>query len=1027
MATQTIRARLLASSFIVGLTLVGGQAFAQDQGGSSTPTSNAAETSSTKASASPNATTVGELVVTGSRIPRAGFETLEPATVVTAQKLEQRAFANVADALNEMPVFGIPGAANVGDQSQYNVGQNFVNFFGLGSQRTLTLVNGRRFVSSNPPTLFGDAGAGLQVDLNNIPVGLVDRIEVVSVGGAPAYGADAIAGTVNIILKDNFEGFQAEGTYGVRQHGDGQTWQARFLGGGNFADGKGNATVSIEYDKQDGLGFNDSRLLRHDGTFQSDAACTARGFGRCYYEDARVGIVNFGGIPMNDDFILPFTGITNSGGQFVSFAPDGTLQPYNLGTQHGIIFSSGGDGADLNGLTSLVAPLRRILINGFVHYQFTPDVQAYAETYFANSQATELYNQPTYQSALFAPGDSSNLVFSIDNPFLTNQARSILLSDPMVAATGQFYLARANLDLFPSTQQNEVNVYRFVTGLKGDLHYGDNKKLHWDISLNYGRSKGDAVSYDIYDEAFFNAIDAVRDPATGNIVCNVTLHPPAPVGGGVPGVPGGDLVNPAVDGCQPLNLFGQGASSQAARDFVTAKTFATSILEQRDVEGVFNTDLFDNWAGPIGLAGGFEYRVEKGAFLGDAFTNKGLGRAAAVEDLSGSFNSRELFAETTIPLVSPDNNWFIKTAELNGKVRWIDNSRAGQDWVYTVGGRIRPVDDIEFRGNFTRSVRAPAITELFLPLSTTFSFADDPCDPQFITKNATRAANCATEFGALGVNLGTFSSNVVNATATGLAGGNPNLQNEKANSWTVGAVVRPRWIPGWTTSFDWVDIHVSNAISQISLTDLMGACYDATNFPNNQYCPLFTRNAQGQVISFTTPTVNIGGTSFSGLQINSDYRTGVASLPFVHSTNDLGTLQFQLNILYTHKLTDNVLGTPDSANPAAGEFTAPHWRGDFSVRYQIGKIDAFVETRYTSPVSFDVQALPTARDIPGVGSDWVFNGSLAYNITDIVQAQVGVDNIFDNQGPRYADASASAPFVYDVLGRRYTFTVRARF
>lgn len=1014
MAVQTVRNRLLASSMFSGflaLGLVGGAAAAADK----TDTS----------------TSVDEVVVTGSRIPRVGFETLQPAQVVDSQVIQDRQFVNVAQAINELPSFGLPGAANQGNQSQYNVGQNFVNLYGLGSQRTLTLVNGRRFVSSNPPTLFGDASSGLQVDLNNIPVGLVDRIEVLSIGGAPIYGADAIAGTVNIILKDNFQGFQAETSYGQSQHSDARTYQVRALMGANLDEGRGNVTISAEYDKQEGLLYTDREFLRRGGSFQQTDDCHARGFGRCYIDHARVASLSYGGVPSNIDFLANYPGagypagpgpfespfpfaIKDANGTPLAFAPDGTLQPFNFGdVTNGLVFASGGDGVDLNQLTSLQAPIQRVLLNGFAHYDFTPHIRGYLETYFANSRATEQVNQPAYNSYLFG-GTSHALHFSVDNPFLTQQARDTLLANGLT----DFWLNRANRDIFPGTASNEVNVYRVVAGLKGDVDIGG-RKLEWDGSYNFGHSQAVSNAFDIFDEAFTNALDAVRDPATGQIVCRVTLNPPPPDPSG--------RVNPAVEGCVPLNLFGEGAPSEAAKNFVTAPVNSISVLEQQDVQFNINFPLFDLPAGTFKVAGGFEYRKESGKFDVDGFSKLGLGRGAAITPLSGSFNSTEFYLETNIPVISPEMGIpLLHRAEIEASYRSIDNSRAGKDNVYTYGAKLWPVEDIELRGNVTHSARAPAIVELFLPQSTTFSFAQDPCDPQFITDNPTRQANCVAALTALGVDPSTFSSNVINATAQGTAGGNPNLRNEEAVSWTAGAVLRPRFIPGMTVALDWINIHLKDPITQLSLTQLLDGCYDSPDFPNNALCTQFTRDGGGQVVDFSTIATNVGRRNFSGLQIDGSYQVAVANLPMVHGTGDLGLLNFSVNAFWENEHFIDVLNNPNTIDQLKGEFGDPRWRVNASVRYTKGPWMGFFQARYVSDAAFNIEAQPTAQDIFKVQDYWTFNAAASYDINDNVTVQLSIDNLFDADPPRYADASGGV-FQYDLIGRFYTVTMRARF
>lgn len=242
---------------------------------------------------------VEEITVTGSRIKRAGIDTFYPAISVGAAELEDGAFTNIADALNEIPAFGAPDASPFGAQNSFTVGQNFVDFLGLGSQRTLTLVNGRRFVSANSPSIFGTAG-GLQVDYNVIPVALVERIETIGVGGAPIYGSDAIAGTINVILKDRYEGVQLSIRQGATSQGDGDIEEVSLVAGANFSDDRGNVTLSMEHFQQDGLAQHARpRYTANDpywGSLEDHDGDPATARVRQVYRNQRINIFTNGGL-----------------------------------------------------------------------------------------------------------------------------------------------------------------------------------------------------------------------------------------------------------------------------------------------------------------------------------------------------------------------------------------------------------------------------------------------------------------------------------------------------------------------------------------------------------------------------------------------------------------------------------------------------------------------------------------------------------------------------------------------------------
>jgi outer membrane receptor protein involved in Fe transport len=1012
----------------MGVASITGAALAQ----TTTPAAPAAPTPAAPANQ------VEEIVVTGSRIPVAGYDTLQPAQIVSGETAIDKGLTNIGDELDQLPGFGPAGNNNTGQQSPAQVGEQFVNLYGLGAQRTLVLVDGRRFVSGNAPVpagTFGGAPPGQEVDLNNIPLELIDHVEVVSVGGAPIYGADAIAGTVNIILKKNYQGVSMEGQYGQTRYNDGKTYAARVLAGTNFLNDKGNIEVTAEYSQQDGLTLaNRPDTLPYE-TQQAPLSGTAGcGYAECLVPHATVASIFPGGIPTinagvaNGGSPTYPSAIHNAAGQVVAFAPDGTLQPVNLGIQNnGVVFASGGDGDNLAYQNQFIAPYKRYSLATNAHYDFTDHIEGYLETEFSHNAGELLASQPSYQSAFFASDNGEGpLEFNLSNPYLTAQAKSILESS---LPTGQttFYLSRADLDLAPQATDDTTNVYRVVAGFKGDFDlFGRNWK--WDTSFNYGETEETEVYYQINETNFLNAINVVTGP-NGQIECAVTANPPA--------IPANGVQPTSVTGCQPLDLFGQGAPSAAAKAFVTAQDIALASLTERDVQVNLTGSPFDDWAGKVEVATGFEYRQESGSYNVDAFAQSGLGRDAPESDVAGSYTTKEFYAETTVPIISPKFHIpFVQDLEFNGAYRYIDNDYAGPANVYTLGGKFRPIDDVEFRGNFTHSVRAPSIEELFLPTTSANSFADDPCDPNFITSGpapANRAANCATAFAKLGESLTGFKSNIVNASVLGTTGGNPNLQNEVANSWTAGVVLRPHWVPHLQLAIDWINIDLENAITSLSVTQVMDACYDApaSSFPN-QYCSLFTRNSAGQVTSYDTPLQNIQGESFSGLQVQSNYSIDVNDLPYVHrlpflhGDGDHGNLTFYFGGFYNHNVSNTILGV---STPMVGDFGYPVWKMNGSVRWRKGPFMVYLEGRYIGPASQDVTLARTAEQYESTGAYWEWNSAVSYDITKNVTAEVTIDDLFNQNPPAnsYLEGGQAALATYDYLGQRFVFTLRAKF
>lgn len=480
------------------------------------------------------------IIVTGSRIPRAGVDTVLPALSIGTDVLEKRAFTNIADALNEVPTFGA-GVNPNGNQNAFTVGQNFVDLFNLGTQRTLTLVNGRRFVSSNVPSAFSTVG-GLQVDLNVIPVGLLDRIEVVPMAGAAVYGSDAIAGVVNVILKDDYEGFEFSGQYGVTEEGDNETWQVQALWGGDINDGRGNVAVSVEYNSQqgslltardwrtvnnpnlvnygnlqvdlDGDGVADNLVETSPGVFATDVdgdgdADTFR------FIDQNQTVQLFGqfGSVSPTTFNIPSIGFGSlPDGNFYQFDAQGNLNTCTPGVSPGassLFFAQGGTcGVDFfDNVGQIRSPLDRLIVSSTAHYDILDNVRFVTDMTFANSTANELVNQGGFQTFAFG-GTSGALTLNTSNPFLSDQARGILESN--LGPNADFGLNRFNNDLVNLGANSSENfTWRVAPGLEGDFDF-EGRHFNWAFDAVFGQADVDTKTFGIVDGRFLNAIDVVQ-------------------------------------------------------------------------------------------------------------------------------------------------------------------------------------------------------------------------------------------------------------------------------------------------------------------------------------------------------------------------------------------------------------------------------------------------------------------------------------------------------------------------------------
>lgn len=1053
---------------------------------------------------------VEEVVVTGSRIKRTGFDTVNPATVVDSEFLELRAFGNVAQALNELPSFGIPGASENGGQAGQNVGQNFVNAFGLGSQRTLTLVNGRRVVSQSSVSVTGTgvAGAGIQVDLNTIPTALIDRVETIYTGGAPIYGSDAIAGTVNVILKDDFEGLEFDLEYGISDENDAENYRFRNLVGGNFADGRGNIVVSMEYAKQDGVLTNRRPYLARGAGFVNNPENVSPGDGIAdliFAQDTVgvfqvlepgvpiVGLTNTGGTATSHQLNRPFAfitvdgervriagdigdGLLYSGGRDAEgrgigvpliFGLNGGLvdaananignRNFDQNGRNSIFFSQGANAVNnpyvlaTNEANTLVSPLERYTFTQLSHYDITDNIRWFSEAAYSRSESTDQNNQPSWSTTFFGPGVQGLLeVNLVDNPYVTQELLDVLelneAFDPNLDADGdgvtddQFLkITRTNTDIQAGNRNSRSqDSFRFVTGFEGDFE-ALGRTWNWDVSYSYGETNAQTSNANINGLRYALAIDAVVDPATGRPACRATVE-------GIDTQPGG-VRNQApttdVDECVPINIMGYGQFGQDVRDYLIQNTISTLELQQTVIEGSIAGDIVDLPAGPLGLAIGVTHRRERGRFDVDQASAIGIDPGAPVGAVAGGFDTDEVYGEALIPVVTDGEGAgalgeVITNFAIEGAVRFVDNSAAGGDYTWTLGGRLNLNipgigDALTFRGNYTEAIRSPSITELFAPQVQTFNFAQDPCENRFISGGpnpAVREANCRAQFQALSgsldstVDFDTYVSVITNASQPGLTGGNPNLSNEVSESYTLGFVFEPDFVPGLTISSDYTNIEVTDVIQSLSATQVANACYDSPNFPNEPSCSQFTRNATTfQLENFITGQVNAARRRLEAIITDASYTFDLADV----SSGLDGTMNITANYFWLLK-SDLQVGSAD-LDVLDRERNHLRHRWQVNLNYQLDRWSALLQWRHESGGRYSNEDSDDRRDIFRFKDFNTYNATIRYQITDNLAARFVVNNIFDNLGnpTRLAAAGGNNLNFSDFVGRRFQFGINANF
>ncbi|MBO9581495.1 MAG: TonB-dependent receptor [Sphingobium sp.] len=839
------------------------------------------------------------IVVTGSRIVRPNLESTVPIATISGDSfITQQGNTNIGDALNDLPQLKSSFSQQNPGLGVGIAGLNLLDLRGLGTQRTLVLVNGRRHVAADI------LNNGVSVDINTIPADLIDRVDIVTGGNSAIYGSDAIAGVVNFVMKQNYDGIQIRskigtstpGLYGTNQFVAGMI-------GKNFADGRGNVTLALEYSNQDRVYASDIPFLRQvDGLLINDADPAGLPNGsdgipdRVFFRDIRQANINrFGLVPISQLAVASGspnaarcgTGVSNGVVPGVPyncnyiFLPDGTLVPetgsrVGTGVLGSFIGGNGQTGREDQQI-SVLPSQQRFNANLLAHYEVADALDLFFEGKYSRIKTVGGNAGPTGIQGQYTQFDFRERV-RLDNPFLNPAARSTIatallasgcnpsvstacdyLATPgsgsrnsfaplsaaqqaaIAAGTYRFAIARSLTDIGNRDEYFTRETYRAVIGARGS--FWDN--FRYELSFNYGRTKEhtDARGY-IDKQRFSLAMDAGRNPVTGQIQCRSQFDPASAVA--LTAANGSTTAfNTArlaadIAACVPYNPFGAADNGASASYFLRPYT-NDSWAEQRVVSGFIsgNTSSFFNlWGGPVGFAIGAEHREEDAHYGQDDFAANGNSTAVAFGSFDPpTFKVSEAFGELSLPILK--DKPFFEELTLSGAARVAKyQGGAGTVWAYNFGGDWAPVKDIRFRANYSRAVRAPNQTETFGDLIPNFAPGfNDPCTPTSIGGGTQyRGPNCRA---ALGANIGNIAG-IGTTSLPILSGVNPNLKAETSKSLTVGAVAQPRWVPGLTISVDYYNIEVDNVIVSLSAQQIANSCYDQPTL-SNPFCGLFRR------------------------------------------------------------------------------------------------------------------------------------------------------------------------------------------
>lgn len=926
------------------------------------------------------------IVVTGSRIQqRADYNTPNPVVAVTAETLQQAGNIQIVETLAQNPALinSVSAARTSGSNADFGaVGVQLLNLRGLGSNRTLTLVNGRRHVSS----LSGSAA----VDVNSIPTDLIESVDVLTGGASAIYGADGVSGVVNFRLKRNFEGVTAGGQIGISDQGDAGQRYGSVTVGRNFADGRGNVALSYEFREIDRVSSfardftGDPQktfgLVRNQADFPDNPNVPDRvPTNNLRYADSSID----GAVDLDLDGIPDFTG---SG----KIYDRGRL----LRSAGGL--TQGGDSTPLAGYQGDLQAYNRVHnVNFLAHYDFSDAVSFYVEGKYVKNRTFTLA-QPSFDFFTY---------LTPDNPYL--QARYAGLADTSNGAL----ISRDNFDLGVRGERNDRETIRAVAGFEGRI--SDNAR--YDISYVFGQTKSNILltDYRIADR-YFAAVDAVRD-GSGNIVCRSTISPAGNIDPNNYDAPATTFTPGANSGCLPLNLLGDGVRSQAALDWVNADILNRARIRQHVVSGAISGDFgqfFELPGGPVGFAIGGEYRKETSNFVPDQLLQQG-----ALADFSlqlpeqGEFDVKEAFAELQVPLLR--DMPLAHELSFGAAIRLSDYSTVGKTTTWKVDGTYAPIRDVTFRGTYSEAVRAPNITELFAPRNGGFSFISDPCDPVFVTEGTQfRAENCRAALTAAGLNPAQIAAfnpeNDPTATVSlpGFSGGNRNLREETARTWTAGVVVRPSFIPGLVASFDWWDIKLSNAVNTPTAQDLAELCVDQPSL-DNVFCQSVTRSGTtGYISSFFVQPVNVA-----------NFRTAGADFKLNYSfrTEKLGSFSIGLVGGYLDRL--EFIPTPGAqVDIDREEAYSPKWNATGDITWKMeGVTINYGISWFSKTRRYELETLAANPDLVDpqylyFKERWQHDVQIGFDVADKFRFYVGGNNIW-NQKPDIASSNYPISFV----------------
>ncbi|MFC7499403.1 TonB-dependent receptor domain-containing protein [Enterovirga sp. GCM10030262] len=928
------------------------------------------------------------IVVTGSRLIRSDLAAPSPLTVVGEDDIKLSGSVTIENTINEFPQLSSGNTSNVNNGG--GSGVLTANLRGLGATRTLVLVNGRRFIPANSDG---------QVDLSSIPDALIKRVEIITGGASAVYGSDAIAGAVNFILDDSFDGVEASYQYGQTFEDDGASHKIDLTVGTNLDENRGNVTVSGSYTKrnpifQSGRAFSAVPLDTINGELVPGGSSAIPGTRISLSSTQRDQLVGVNLTPSG-----ACTSITG-----IRFGENGQVLPY----------CNPEDAYNYSSFNYLQRPLERIQVSTLARYELSDAVEIYGEAYYVNTRNRSQLAPDSATPVTPGAGSGTLLVPNYaTNPGLSDAVRDFFTNNAAIFdADGDGTAAivgagRRYSELGPRQNFFERNAFSLTTGLRGSFELAD-RDWNYDSFFQYQRNRTDSRTQNLISGTRLSqGLDTIVD-ADGDVVCRNQVL-----------------------GCVPVNIFGLDSITPEAGRFITPIRASDDRFTRTSMGASLSGTLFDLPAGPVALAMGVEHRKDSYVFNPsplDLANEYGAVSQAAVE---GGFNVSELFGELRVPILS--DMPFADTLALEGAARYSDyggdNKTVGGVFTWKIGAEYAPVDWFRFRSAFNRAIRAPTINELKDPISTGFTSGEDPC---VASRNPSQAQQdlCVAQ-GVLRADLPTFTQANVGFDAR--TGGNPNLTEERSKTFTFGAVVSPPFIPRLNITVDYFKVSVDDAIARINANQTLNDCFTTLD-QNSATCQAINRFSNGQINFVSTQLNNIGSLKVEGIDAQVDYRL---DLPFAQIGGERATLALSAVASFLFERSTQVIADQDPLDCSGhfgggctgnGVFASPDLKLNLSSTYNSGPLTVRLAGRMIGDMKLYPGLTAAVLEAP---AQWYFDAAVTAEVMEEVELFGGIDNLFDNQPPILGTAISADtntdPSLYDVVGRRFFMGARLKF